>query len=316
MLTNDTVINFLKKNQVFSLTELEKESGLPNGLLSKVLRGDRKLNSNHLKSIKPVLKKYGFQDKMGKKAAKVICIVNHKGGVGKTTTTINLSKAFCMKGKKVLVIDMDSQGNLSQGFGLDEPERQVVNSLLNEEPLPIFKVDDNLDIAPSDLELAGADLDLVQTIGGFNRLNKSIRPVVDKYDYILIDCPPALNIFTTSAMVAANSCLITLQPEISAIKGLDKILSTIEKVQEEINEDLKIEGIVFTLVKKRLVVHQSNMDYIKESLPGFNIFETMIRENVALTEAQSAQTDIFSYDKNSHGAMDYMNLAEEILSNE
>ncbi|MEM1135313.1 MAG: AAA family ATPase [Bacteroidota bacterium] len=309
----EQIIQFLKENPAFSLSMLEKESGLSAGTLSKVLRGERKLNADHLKMLRPILYKYGMRYDDLPSHAKVISIINHKGGVGKTTTTINLGKALTLLGKKVLVMDMDSQGNLSQGLGFDEPEKQIVHALLKEEPLPVYAVAENLDLSPSDLELADADLELVQSIGGFNRLNKVLRPVKNQYDYVLIDCPPSLNIITSSAMVAADSCLITLQPEIAAVKGLDKILTRIGDIQEEINEKLQVEGIVFTLVNKRLVVHQSNMDYVRESLPGFRVFNTLIRENVALTEAQSAQMDIFSYATNSNGAKDYMKLAKELI---
>ncbi|UZR98010.1 ParA family protein [Chondrinema litorale] len=315
MSENDQIVQFLKANPAFSLSMLEKEASIPSGVLSKVLRGERKLNADHIKLLRPVLYKYGLRHDDTPSKAKVISIVNHKGGVGKTTTAINLGKALTMMGKKVLLVDMDSQGNLSQGLGFDEPEKQVVDALLKEEPLPIFLVSENYDLSPSDLELAEADLELVQNIGGFNRLNKVLRPIKDQYDFILIDCPPSLNIITSSAMVAADSCLITLQPEIAAVKGLDKILTRIGNIQEEINEKLRVEGIVFTLVNKRLVVHQSNMEYVRESLPGFKIFEAMIRENVSLTEAQSAQMDIFSYAPESNGAKDYYKLAEELLQN-
>ncbi|MBT28284.1 MAG: chromosome partitioning protein [Thalassobius sp.] len=315
MSENDQIVQFLKANPAFSLSMLEKEAGIPSGVLSKVLRGERKLNTDHIKLLRPVLYKYGLRHDDSPSKAKVISIVNHKGGVGKTTTAINLGKALTMMGKKVLLVDMDSQGNLSQGLGFDEPEKQVVDALLKEEPLPIFLVSENYDLSPSDLELAEADLELVQNIGGFNRLNKVLRPIKDQYDFILIDCPPSLNIITSSAMVAADSCLITLQPEIAAVKGLDKILTRIGNIQEEINEKLRVEGIVFTLVNKRLVVHQSNMEYVRESLPGFKIFDSMIRENVSLTEAQSAQMDIFSYAPDSNGAKDYYKLAEELLQN-
>jgi chromosome partitioning protein len=314
MLTNDTVKTFLNNNPALSLTALEKESGIPAGVLGKVMRGERSLNENHLKKLKPVLTKYGFNQTNGKATARVISIVNHKGGVGKTTTTINLGKALALKGKKVLVVDMDSQGNLSQGLGMDEPDGQVVHALLHDKPLPIYPIEENFDLSPSDLDLADADIELVQSIAGFNRLRKAIAPVRSRYDYILIDCPPSLNIMTSSAMVAADSCLITLQPEIAALKGLDKILSRIEQIREEINEELSVEGIVFTMVKKNLVVHQDNMDYVKQTLPQMRIFDSMIRNNVALTESQTVQEDIFRYNDKSNGAEDYMNLANELIN--
>lgn len=313
MLTNESAITFLKKNPALSISTLEKEANLPSGVLSKAVRGERTLNKDHLRNLQPILEKYGYKEPSPESSTKVICIANHKGGVGKTTTTLNLGRALSLLGKRVLVIDLDSQGNLSQGLGVDEPKEQVAHALLREEPLPIVNIAENFDLSPSDLELAEADLELVQIIGGFNRLNKAIRPIRNKYDFILIDCPPSLNIITSSAMVAANSCLITLQPEIAAIKGLDKLLSRIERIREEINDGLQVEGILFTMVNKRLVVHQSNMEYVKSSLPSFRFFETIIRENVALTEAQSAQKDIFEYAKDSIGAQDYMDLAKELL---
>lgn len=313
MLTNESAITFLKKNPALSISTLEKEANLPSGVLSKAVRGERTLNKDHLRNLQPILEKYGYKEPSPGSSTKVICIANHKGGVGKTTTTLNLGRALSLLGKRVLVIDLDSQGNLSQGLGVDEPKEQVAHALLREEPLPIVNIAENFDLSPSDLELAEADLELVQIIGGFNRLNKAIRPLRNKYDFILIDCPPSLNIITSSAMVAANSCLITLQPEIAAIKGLDKLLSRIERIREEINDGLQVEGILFTMVNKRLVVHQSNMEYVKSSLPSFRFFETIIRENVALTEAQSAQKDIFEYAKDSIGAQDYMDLAKELL---
>ncbi|MEH0153312.1 ParA family protein [Limibacter armeniacum] len=308
------VIDFLNGNPALSLSALEKEAGLSKGLLSKVQRGERQLNDKHLLQLKPILVKYGFNQQANNSGkAKVISIINHKGGVAKTTTAINLGKALSLLGKKVLLVDIDAQGNLSQALGIDQPEKQLVNALLDDEPLPIYNISENLDLSPSDLELADADLELVQQIGGFNRLNKVLQPVLNDYDYVLVDCPPALNIITNAALVAADSCLITLQPEISAIKGLDKLLSRVQQVQEEINDKLTVEGVVFTLVKNQLVIHQENMDYVKEALAGFRVFESVIRVNVAITESQSAQQDVFSYQPKSNGADDYMSLAYEVL---
>jgi chromosome partitioning protein len=313
MLTHEDAIAFLKKNPALAISTLEKEANLPSGVLSKAVRGERTLNKDHLRNLSPILTKYGYKESSKESIAKVICVANHKGGVGKTTTTLNLGRALTLLGKKVLVVDLDSQGNLSQGLGVDEPKEQVVHALLQEKPLPTLNIAENFDLSPSDLELAEADLELVQTIGGFNRLNKAIRPLRSKYDFVLIDCPPSLNIITSSAMVASDSCLITLQPEIAAVKGLDKLLSRIERIREEINEGLQVEGILFTMVNKRLVVHQSNIEYVKSSLPAFRFFNTMIRENVSLTESQSAQKDVFEYSKDSIGAQDYMELAKELL---
>jgi chromosome partitioning protein len=211
------------------------------------------------------------------------------------------------------MVDMDPQGNLSQIMGIDAPQQQVVHSLLKSRPLPITQVAPNLDIAPSDLELAYADLELVQMMGGYNQLKNALHPIRRNYDYIFIDCPPALNIFTNCALVASTGCLIALQPEVSAIKGLNNLFERITQVQNQINYELKVEGVLFTLVDKRLKLHQDMMEEVKKELNGFRIFKTFIRMNVAIKESQLAQQDVFSYDAMSNGAHDYKALALELL---
>jgi chromosome partitioning protein len=261
----------------------------------------------------PILIKYGFNE-YAITRAKVISVVNHKGGVGKTTTTLNLGKALVKLGYRVLLIDMDSQGNLSQALGYDSPEKQVVQALLKDEELPIYSIAPNYDLSPSDLELAYADLELVQAVGGVNQLKNAIAPIRSQYDYIFIDCPPALNIFTNSALVASTGCLVTLQPEASALKGVNNLFDRIIQVRDRINYELTIEGIVLTMVDTRLKVHRDMIDYIKESLANFKIFGTVIRQNVALKESQIAQQDIFEYASDSNGAQDYLKLAQELSS--
>ena len=313
MLTHERTVSFLKQNPALSLSVLEKEAQLPVSTLSKALTGDRQLNPKHLASLYPILVKYGFKEFANEKA-KVISVVNHKGGVGKTTTTLNLGKALVKSGYRVLLIDMDSQGNLSQALGYDNPEKQVVQALLSNDPLPIFSIAANYDLAPSDLELAYADLELVQAVGGVNQLRNAIAPIRSQYDYIFIDCPPALNIFTNSALVASTGCLVTLQPEASALKGVNNLFDRITQVRDRINYELTIEGIVLTMVDARLKVHRDMIEYIKETLSNFKIFSTAIRMNVALKESQIAQQDIFKYASDSNGAQDYLRLAQEFSS--
>lgn len=314
MLSNESVRKFFKDNAALSLSIIEVEAGLPKSTLSKVVKGDRNLNDKHLRSLYPVLRKYGFDEAISKKdSASVLALLNHKGGCGKTTTAINLGRALAILGQKVLVIDMDSQGNLSQSLGVDNPEKQVVHSLLSNIPLPTLSIQENFDLSPSDLELAYADLELVQAVGGVNQLKNAINPLKSKYNYILIDCPPALNIFTNSALVAANSCLVTVQPESSALKGLNNLFERIFQVRDRINYELKVEGIVLTMVDRRLKIHKDMIDYVTSSLGNFRIFESEIRNNVAIKESQLAQQDIFEYAEKSNGAIDYMNLAEELL---
>lgn len=314
MLSNESVREFFKNNSALSLSIIEVEAGLPKSTLSKVIKGDRNLNDKHLKALYPILRKYGLDEALSSKdSAAVIALLNHKGGCGKTTTAINLGRALAICGKKVLVIDMDSQGNLSQSLGIDNPEEQVVHSLLKNSPLPIVPIKQNFDLAPSDLELAYADLELVQAVGGVNQLKNAINPLRGKYNYILIDCPPALNIFTNSALVAATSCLVTVQPESSALKGLNNLFERIFQVRDRINYELKVEGIVMTMVDRRLKIHKDMIDYVAESLSNFKIFKAEIRNNVAIKESQLAQQDIFEYSERSNGAIDYMKLAKELL---
>jgi chromosome partitioning protein len=314
MLSHDKTILFLRRNPALSISILEKEAGLPNSTLAKALGGDRILNAKHLNALYPILVKYGYNESQYKKA-RVISIVNHKGGVGKTTTTINLGKALVKLGFKVLLVDMDSQGNLSQSLGIDNPEKQVVNALLKNEDLPVVVIGENYHLSPSDLELAYADLELVQAVGGVNQLKNKLNPLRELYDYILIDCPPALNIFTNSALVASNGCLVTLQPEVSAMKGVNNLFERISQVRERINPELIVEGIVLTMVDKRLKVHRDMIEYVNQSLNNFKIYNTQIRINVALKESQISQINIFDYDNNSNGAADYFNLAKEFCSN-
>lgn len=314
MLSHDKSILFLRRNPALSISILEREAGLPNSTLAKALGGDRILNAKHLNALYPILVKYGYNESQYKKA-RVISIVNHKGGVGKTTTTINLGKALVKLGFKVLLVDMDSQGNLSQSLGIDNPEKQVVNALLKNEDLPVVVIGENYHLSPSDLELAYADLELVQAVGGVNQLKNKLNPLRELYDYILIDCPPALNIFTNSALVASNGCLVTLQPEVSAMKGVNNLFERISQVRERINPELVVEGIVLTMVDKRLKVHRDMIEYVNQSLNNFKIYNTQIRINVALKESQISQINIFDYDNNSNGATDYMSLAKEFCSN-
>lgn len=314
MISQEEVTRFFKQNPALSLSVIEKEAGLSSSTLTKALNNTRSLNEKHLSALYPILVKYGYKEFSSKKA-RVISVVNHKGGVGKTTTTLNLGKSLSMLGYKVLLIDMDSQGNLSQALGIDEPEKQVAQALLGKGPLPIVNIAPCLDLAPSDLELAYADLELVNVVGGVNQLRNLLSPLRSIYDFIFIDCPPALNIFTNSALVASTSCLITLQPEASAMKGVNNLFERISQVRDRINHELTIDGVLLTMVDKRLNVHRDMIQYIQTKLANIRVYSTEIRMNVALKESQVAQIDIFSYGPNTNGAHDYKKLALEIAQN-
>lgn len=312
MANNNQVLLFLKNKEGLTLAKIEKEASIPKGTLSKVLNGERELNSEHLSKLYPILVGYGWNEFFTSKA-KVIAVVNHKGGVAKTTTTLNLGKALVLLGNKVLVIDIDPQGNLSQALGVDSPSKQVMHAIIDDEPLPIYSIAPHFDLSPSDLSLASRETEMIRMVLSELQLQRTISPLLSQYDYILIDCPPALNIFTTSALIAANSCLITLQPEIAALKGVKGLFDHIFQVQRRLNSSLHVEGVLLTLVDARLNVHRDIINQVREQLHSFKIFNTQIRMNVALKESQISQLDIFSYDSNSNGAKDYLNLAKEIV---
>jgi chromosome partitioning protein len=313
MITNAQVLTFLTNKDGLTLSKVEKEAQIPKGMLSKSLSGERELNQDHLTKLYPVLVGYGWKEFFQSKA-KVIAIVNHKGGVGKTTTTLNLGKALVLSGHKVLVIDIDSQGNLSQALGVDNPDKQVLHAIIDDEPLPIYPISENFDLSPSDLSLASREIEMIRMVLSELQLQRAIESKLSQYDYILIDCPPALNVFTTSALIAANSCLVTLQPEIAALKGVKGLFDHIFQVQKRLNTNLHIEGVLLTMVDQRLNIHRDIIEQVHQQLNPFRVFKTQIRMNVALKESQISQIDIFEYDSNSNGAKDYMNLAKEIMA--
>ncbi|GAB4039209.1 ParA family protein [Spirosoma gilvum] len=312
MITHEEVIKFLRKRTTLSKTGLNKEAALPTGTLTKAMSGQRLLNEDHLKALEPVLRQYGLDEFLARRAV-VLAVVNHKGGVGKTTTTINLGRGLAKRGRSVLLIDMDSQGNLSQSLGVHNPERQLFHALIQQEPLPIKPIKENYHLIPSDLELARAEAELVKTPSGVLRFRNALAAQLTQYDYILIDCPPSLNIFTYSALVASTLALIVLEPESSAVKGMYNLLELIQDIKESFNARLSIAGIVMARVSK-LVLHRELMSRVRADLAGHPIFSTEIRQNVALAESQYAGQDIFDYQPDSNGATDYQSLADEFLA--
>ncbi len=312
-ITHENVVDFLNKKAALSFSVIEKEAGLPGSTLAKAIAGTRRLNDRHLTLLEPVLMGYGLNKHLLRKA-RVISIVNHKGGVGKTTTTINFGRALSLLGHRVLVIDMDSQGNLSQSLGIDNPANQLYESLVHNNSLPILAIADEFDLVPSNLELAKYERDLTHSPSGSLRLRTALAPILDQYDFILIDCPPALNIFTNSALIASTSALVVLEPETSAVKGVNNLFELIEEIRQFFNERLAIDGILLTRVDRRLVIHKDVTQTVRRDLAAFNVFKTEIRLNAALKESQYAQQDIFQYNATSPGAQDYKQLATEFLA--
>lgn len=310
MLTQNSVLLFLKHNPALTISILEKEAGLPKGTIAQTLAGTRSLNASHLAKLDPILNKYGFLEGLYSKA-RVIAIINHKGGVGKTTTTSSLGSALENRGFRVLLIDLDPQGNLSQILGVEAPEHQVAHALLTEAPLPIVSVTDNLSLCPSDIELADTEVQLIMKVGGDLRLKNKLKPILPDFDYVLIDCPPSLGRLTTSAMNAANGCLITLLPEISAVKGVDSLLRRFMEVKENLNPELVIDGIVFTMVKKNSV-HDGIKESVKQSVPC-QIFKTQIKHLVDFQKSQIMQMPINSFASQSEAAKNYADFCNEYI---
>lgn len=311
MITQQKVHNFLKHNPALTITTLEKEAFLPKGTITQSIHGTRKLSEKHLLALNPVLVRYGFSNSLYEKA-RVISIINHKGGVGKTTTAASLGEALALSGFKVLLIDIDPQGNLSQILGVDSPEQQVSHALLNNEiPLPILPISENLFLSPSDIELADAEIQLILSIGGDLRLKNKLQTHLSEFDYVLIDCPPSLNKLTISAMNASNSCLITLLPEMSAVKGLNSLLQRIMEVKTNLNPELTVDGLVFTMVKKN-TVHDGIKENVKQTVP-FRVFNTEIKHLVDFQKSQIVQSTIAKFSDSSEAAKTYRDFSKEFI---
>lgn len=250
--------------------------------------------------------------------AKVISIVNQKGGVGKTTTTINLSACLEQKKKKVLLIDLDPQGNATSGLGIDteQLEHTVYQVLIGEETVESSVVQTafgNLYLLPSDIQLAGAEIELVSMKNReFMLKNALTEEIKEKYDYILIDCPPSLNLMTINALVASDSVLIPVQCEYYALEGLSRLMQTVKSIKKQLNETLEIEGILLTMYDSRTNLSLSVAEEVKKFFPKM-VYHTVIPRNVRLSEAPSYGQPIVSYDPYSKGAESYISLAKEVI---
>ncbi|WP_071148958.1 ParA family protein [Bacteroides ndongoniae] len=246
---------------------------------------------------------------------KIIAALNHKGGVGKTTTTINLAAALQLKKKRVLLIDMDGQANLTESCGLSiEEEQTVYGAMKGEYPLPLVELNNGLAIVPSCLDLSAAESELINEPGRELILKGLIAKLLDsrKFDYILIDCPPSLGLLTLNALTASDFLIIPVQAQFLAMRGMAKITNVVKIVRERLNPGLSIGGIVITQFDKRKTLNKSVSEFINDSFCD-KVFKTVIRDNVALAEAPIKGLNIFEYNKNSNGAKDYMDLALEVL---
>ncbi|MFC5589970.1 ParA family protein [Sporosarcina soli] len=249
--------------------------------------------------------------------SRIIAVANQKGGVGKTTTSVNLSACLAHIGKKVLLIDTDPQGNATSGVGVNKGDVQkcIYDILIDDadvhEVIRKTKME-NLDIIPATISLAGAEIELVSTISREVRMKHAIQEVKDRYDYIIIDCPPSLGLLTINALTASDSILIPVQCEYYALEGLSQLLSTIRLVQKHLNESLTIDGVLLTMFDARTNLGIQVIDEVKKYFQD-KVYRTIIPRNVRLSEAPSHGEPIIIYDARSRGAEVYLELAKEVV---
>ncbi|WP_458411508.1 ParA family protein [Schinkia sp. CFF1] len=250
---------------------------------------------------------------------KIIAIANQKGGVGKTTTSVNLSACLAYLGKRVLLVDIDPQGNATSGVGVEKAdvEQCIYNVLVDDEEAKsvVLPTDvENLFVLPSTIQLAGAEIELVPTISREVRLKRALESLQDEYEYIIIDCPPSLGLLTLNALTAADSVIIPVQCEYYALEGLSQLLNTVRLVQKHLNQSLKIDGVLLTMLDARTNLGLQVIDEVKKYFQD-RVYQAIIPRNIRLSEAPSHGKPIIIYDPKSRGAEVYLDFAKEVIAN-
>ncbi|HMR42368.1 MAG TPA: ParA family protein [Saprospiraceae bacterium] len=242
----------------------------------------------------------------------VLSLLNHKGGVGKTTSAINIGAGLVELGKKVMLIDLDPQANLTLSLGIPRQKYSIYEALRGESELVPYQVKEGLDVVISTLDLSGAEMELINEAGREFILRELLHPVMEEYDFIIIDCPPSLGLLTLNALTSSRYVIIPLQTQFLALQGLAKIKQVIDKVKFRLNKNLEIGGVIPTMYDNRKILNRDVVDTIKKFF-GEKVFNTYIRDNVALAEAPAQRKDIFEYNRSSAGADDYLALCKELL---